>query len=190
MRSTRRADQLLFRLFILSSLVAGALTSSVTHAEPARATAVDTAVPPLCDAAYRGDLQTVRLLLRKGTAADADVAGSTALMQSLQPFIGPPHLTMGTLQRGSVARQRSETQTSSRSPPCSCQRARMWHSRTETARLHCTRPCWQPVMSMRSWAWFASSSGGGQWWMPRQSTTSRRFSLPYGSDASRLRKSW
>lgn len=97
MRSSRRADRLLFGLFILSWLLAGAVTTSVAHGEAAGATAVDSGVPSVCDAAYRGDLQRVRLLLRKGAAVDADVAGSTALMQSFQPFVGPPSPTMGAL---------------------------------------------------------------------------------------------
>ena len=95
MRSIRRGDRILLRLFLFSSIIAGTLASVTAHSDTGRAAASESPVPPLCDAAYRGDLQTVRSLLRSGAAADANVGGSTALMQSFQPFIGLPSLTVG-----------------------------------------------------------------------------------------------
>jgi ankyrin repeat protein len=108
MRTIQPTDRLTLRALILSAIFAGALASVPVSGGASIAAAAEIEVPPLCDAAYRGDLQKVRLLLRKGAAPDAHVKGSTALMQSLQPFVGPPSLTMGKVaekERGASAQR-------------------------------------------------------------------------------------
>lgn len=92
----RRLDSLLLRHVALASCLLGWPVVGQASTKPdAAVEQEELAVPPLCDAAYRGDLREVRRLLRNGAAVDAAVSdGTTALMMSLRPYIGLPAPSM------------------------------------------------------------------------------------------------
>lgn len=91
MRITRYANTMRSPVVLMSLIL---LSSSATHGTE-QATAPQETMPPLCDAAYRGDLHKVRVLLHRGISVDTSIGGSTALMSSLEPFIGDPRLRTG-----------------------------------------------------------------------------------------------
>jgi ankyrin repeat protein len=92
MRFARYANTMRLPVTVLGLIL---LASVMAHGQTEQAPPAEERGPPLCEAAYRGDLQKVRALLRKGVSADTSSRGTTALMSSLQPFIGEPALTMG-----------------------------------------------------------------------------------------------
>jgi len=92
MPSTRYANTMRSPIIIMSLML---LASGAAHGQTEQANSPGDRMPPLCEAAHRGDLQRVRALLRKGVPVDTSITGSTALMSSLEPLIGDPRLTMG-----------------------------------------------------------------------------------------------
>ena len=95
MRISRRADSLFIFVLILGAALKCGSASACVNAEVEPASSTEAEIPPLYDAAYRGDLRKVRALLRKGAAVDVRFDGETPLMKSLEPFIGLPPSTMG-----------------------------------------------------------------------------------------------
>jgi len=103
-RIVRRADWPLLRLLALVAVLecGPARAWNSAHAEPD--SAGDVSIPPLCDAALRGDVGAVRALLRKGAPVDVRFDGETPLMKALAPYIGMPPSTTGPM---SARRQRA-----------------------------------------------------------------------------------
>jgi hypothetical protein len=92
MRFTQYANSMRSPVVVMSFVL---LASGAGHTQTKQPPGLEKTKQALCQATYRGDLQRVRALLRQGVSVDTSVGGSTALMSSLQPFIGDPRLRMG-----------------------------------------------------------------------------------------------
>jgi len=94
-RIIRRVDGAVLTALILGAALESSSAAGSNNADVASERAGEVAISPLCDAALRGDLPTVRALLRKGVPVDERFQGETALMRALEPFVGMPPATMG-----------------------------------------------------------------------------------------------
>jgi ankyrin repeat protein len=92
MRFTRYANTMRLSVAVLGLIL---LAGGVARGQSEQTQPAEESVPPLCEAARRGDLHKVRTLLRKGVSVDTSSRGTTALMESLLPDIGEPALRMG-----------------------------------------------------------------------------------------------
>ena len=94
MRIIRRGRCLVAIMLVLGAPPECGRAHARTSAQAEPSGVDEAAIPPLCDAALRGDLRKVRVLLRKRNPIDVRFEGETPLMKSLAPYIGMPRSTM------------------------------------------------------------------------------------------------